>query len=460
MNDLDTIAAIATPLGTGGIGIIRLSGSLAISILKDIFSLKNGSRCADFEDRHIYYGVIADENNKVLDECMCVVMKAPRSYTKEDVAEIHCHAGSMPLKAVLGLVLNKGARLAEPGEFTKRAFLNGRIDLSQAEAVMDMINASAEKTYEASLKQLEGRLSGKIAGFKEILLDVTAQIEASIDYPEEFSEEERKAEITGTLSKVLLDIEKLADTFEYGRILSQGFKVAIAGKPNVGKSSLLNALLKHNRAIVTSIPGTTRDILEETLNIRGVPVKIIDTAGIRQTEDYVENLGIMRAKDSLKNADMVIFMVDVSEEITDEDLAVLNTIKAKEKLLVLNKTDCAEKADTSILYKSDTFVAIINASIKFNTGIEDIEDCLYRAAFHYDADYDKDLILTNARHKEALIEAAKALKDAIVSLESGMPIDLSSIDILASWQHLASITGETLGEDLIDRIFSKFCLGK
>jgi len=460
MNDTDTIAAIATPPGTGGIGIVRISGLHAISILSFIFKLKSGRLPVEFEHRRLYYGNIIDENGKVLDECMAVVMKAPKSYTKEQVSEIHCHGGSMPLKAILDLIIRKGARLALPGEFTKRAFLSGRIDLTQAEAVMDVINASTEKSFEASALQLEGKLGNVIKLLKEKLLDLLAGIEASVDYPDELSGNDVNVNLYAELEKVLKNVNELIATFDYGRTLRQGFKVAIVGKPNVGKSSLLNALLKNNRAIVTSIPGTTRDIIEEMLNIKGVPVKIVDTAGIRGTTDIIESIGIERAKNSIYEADLVIVMIDASLSITDEDRSVFKATESKKTMFVLNKIDIGDIAAIEELKISNNDALIVKTSIIKGIGIAQVEQSIFDSAFLHQVNSKQDIIIVNARHKQALSAATASLTDAMSTLRQNLPVDLTSIDIMGAWQALASITGENLGEELIDRIFSKFCLGK
>lgn len=460
MNDTDTIAAIATPPGAGGIGIIRISGSDANRILHSIFRRKSGNIIENFEDRHIYYGIVLDSSLKTIDECMAVYMKSPKSYTREDVAEIHCHGGMIPIRAILDEIIKNGARLAQPGEFTKRAFLNGRIDLTQAEAVMDMISATTAQAAEMSAVQMEGRLGECINSLKERLLDISAEIEASVDYPDDVSDAGSRDFLLKAVIEVRDKIDELLKSYDYGRILSQGLKVAIAGKPNVGKSSLLNALLKANRAIVTPIPGTTRDVIEELLNVKGVPVKISDAAGIRKTADIVESIGIERARKSIDEADAVIMVCDASRPVDHEDKEIIALLSDKKVIYVLNKTDLGLAAQDEDLRVFDKQASFIKASVKNNTGVNEIEEEIANLVYSERARHKGDLVIVNARHKQALTDAHLYLSDALLTLNNGFPIDMASIDVREAWRFMASITGESVGEELIDRIFSRFCLGK
>lgn len=387
-------------------------------------------------------------------------MKSPKSYTREDVAEIHCHGGMIPIRAILDEIIKNGARLAQPGEFTKRAFLNGRIDLTQAEAVMDMISATTAQAAEMSAVQMEGRLGECINSLKERLLDISAEIGASVDYPDDVSDAGSRDFLLKAVIEVRDKIDELLKSYDYGRILSQGLKVAIAGKPNVGKSSLLNALLKANRAIVTPIPGTTRDVIEELLNVKGVPVKISDAAGIRKTADIVESIGIERARKSIDEADAVIMVCDASRPVDHEDKEIIALLSDKKVIYVLNKTDLGLAAQDEDLRVFDKQASFIKASVKNNTGVNEIEEEIANLVYSERARHKGDLVIVNARHKQALTDAHLYLSDALLTLNNGFPIDMVSIDVREAWRFMASITGESVGEELIDRIFSRFCLGK
>ena len=462
MIDNDTIAAIATPPGSGGIGIIRISGSDAKNILNSVFRQKSGKKKERFEDRYLYYGIAIDSSANTIDECMAVYMKSPKSYTREDVVEIHCHGGMIPLKTILDEIIKGGARLAQPGEFTKRAFLNGRIDLAQAEAVMDMISATSKQAAEMSALQMEGRLGEYVNVLKERLLDISAEIEASVDYPDEVSDEGSRDLLMVSINEVIAKTEELLKSYDYGRILNQGLKVSITGKPNVGKSSLLNALLKSNRAIVTPIPGTTRDVIEEMLNIKGVPVKISDAAGIRKTSDIVESIGIEKAKKSIDEADVVIMVCDASLPIDSEDKEIMDVLADKRVIYVLNKIDLGNVARKEDLVRGEfeELTPVLATSMKDNTGVNDLEETIASFVYSEKAKHKGDMVIVNARHKQALQDAFVSLSDALSTLNSGFPIDMVSIDVREAWRTLAAITGESVGEELIDRIFSKFCLGK
>lgn len=456
----DTIAAISTPIGVGGIGIVRLSGSQSQNIVSNIFRTKSGSSLDNFQNRHFYYGHIIEENGNVLDEVLMVVMKAPGSYTREDMAEIHCHGGIIPLKQILKLVIRCGARLAEPGEFTKRAFLNGRIDLTQAEGVMDLICAKTEKSAQASIKHMEGMLSSKIRAMREDMLDLMAHIEVSIDYPEEDIEDMDTNTVKQRLEQLKHKMNYLLDTAEQGKLIRHGIKTVIVGKPNVGKSSLLNALLGENRAIVTEIPGTTRDIIEESVNIKEVLVRIIDTAGIRKTSDVVEKMGVERSKQNIEDADLILWVMDASRPIEEEDREILDDIQYKKTLIILNKMDCPMVLDYKELKLLAKNIPIVKASMINQDGIEEIEEYIHDMVMSGKVSADDGVIITNVRHQEALIKSLEHVNDALISIDEGIPLDLISIDIRGAWDALGAITGETLTEDLIDKIFSEFCLGK
>ncbi len=453
----DTIAAISTPIGVGGIGIVRMSGSKSQDILRSMFKTKSGKQLDHFENRRFYYGHIVDSDGRIIDEVLVVVMKAPHSYTKEDIVEIHCHGGIIPLRQILKLAVKYGARLAEPGEFTKRAFLNGRIDLAQAEGIMELIYAKTEAQARASIQHMEGALSEKIRRIREKLLNVMAHIEVTIDYPEEGIEEVPIEDYLQGLNDVLNEIDYLLSTAEQGKIIRYGVKVVIVGKPNVGKSSLLNALLKENRAIVTDIPGTTRDVIEESLSINGLLVRILDTAGIRETTDVVEELGVKRSKKSIEEADLVLWVLDASRPFDDEDRRIMAEIADKKVIAVFNKTDKPIVLDLNDIGLN---APIIYTSMVLNKGIEDIERCIYDTVMEGKVESDEGIFITNLRHQEALIRAKEHIIEALQALKNGIPLDLVSIDLRSACDALGTITGETLTEDLIDKIFSEFCVGK
>jgi len=453
----DTIAAISTPIGVGSIGIVRMSGSKSQDILKRIFKAKGGRQIENFENRRLYYGHIVDGKGRIVDEVLAVVMKAPHSYTKEDIVEIHCHGGIVPLRQILKLAVEQGARLAEPGEFTKRAFLNGRIDLAQAEGIMELICSKTEAQARASIRHMEGLLSEKIRHIRGKLLDIMAHMEVTIDYPEEGIEDLPVEDYLQMLSDAVKEIDYLLSTAERGKIVRQGIKVVIVGKPNVGKSSLLNALLRENRAIVTDIPGTTRDIIEESLNINGLLVRILDTAGIRETADLVEELGVERSKKSIEDADLVLWVLDASKPFDDEDRRIMKEISGKKVIAVLNKTDKPMVLDLKDV-KLD--VPVIHTSMVLNKGIDDIERCIYDSAMEGKVEADDGILITNLRHQEALMRAKEHVVEALQAFKNDIPLDLVSIDIRSACDALGTITGETVTEDLIDKIFSEFCVGK
>lgn len=460
MYNEDTIAAISTPPGEGGIGIVRLSGSNAEAIIKNIFVSINGKTLSEIRDRHFYYGKIINRDRETIDEVMMVLMRKPRSYTKEDVAEIHCHGGMIPLRRILSLLLQEGARLAEPGEFTKRAFLNGRIDLTQAEGIMDLIAAKSEEAAKASVRQLEGIMSKRIRSMRDKLLNLLAHIEVTIDYPEEDIEPALFEDINNSLLSVGSDVQNLLDTADQGKLIRNGLKTVIIGKPNVGKSSLLNALVKENRAIVTDIPGTTRDIIEESINIRGILVRILDTAGIRETLDVIERMGVERSKKNIEDADLLILMLDASRPLDKDDEEILSWIVPRNALIVLNKIDKNPNINIEEIKRKVNGKTVIPASMVENKGVQDIEQYIYNMVFSGELSQKNDYIAINIRHQEALEKAQNHLNDSLEALAAHTPLDLISIDIRGAWEALGSITGETLTEDLIDKIFKEFCLGK
>lgn len=457
----DTIAAVATAPGEAGIGIIRISGDKAVEIADKIFRAKNKKKLSDFQERRLTYGYIVEpDTDKKIDEVLAVYMKGPYTYTKEDIVEINCHGGIIPVRRILEIVLENGARLAEPGEFTKRAFLNGRIDLSQAEAVIDLIKAKTDSSFDVSFNQLEGGLSKEINEIREILLRMLANIEANIDFPEEDIEIMTYEGLLNEGKNVLNRIEKLLDTVYTGKILREGLKTIILGKPNVGKSSLMNAILRENRAIVTDIPGTTRDIIEEYVNIKGIPLKIIDTAGIRETEDIVEKIGVERAKSLLEEADLAIVLFDVSKKLTEEDMEIVKLVKDKKVIVLINKIDLPPVVSKEEIERILPGKKIIETSIIKGEGLEILEDSLKDMFFSGEVKIKDNTIVTNVRHRDLLIKAKKNIEEAIESIEMGMPIDCIEVDVKDCWENLGQITGDTVTEDIIDRIFEEFCIGK
>lgn len=457
----DTIAAISTPMGTGGIGIIRVSGNNAFDIVQKIFlSGKNKSVQNNSNHKILYGNIIEQDSKKIIDECLLMIMAAPSTYTKENIVEINCHGGILSVQKVLQEVLKAGARLAEPGEFTKRAFLNGRIDLTQAEAVIDIINSRTEAFHNSALNQLEGILSTKVKQYRDELLELIAHIEAAIDYPEHDIEDMTFKTIENKTKKLIKNIDYLIDTCDTGKIIREGIKTAIIGKPNVGKSSLLNTLVKEQRAIVTDIAGTTRDILEEYINLNGIALKIIDTAGIRQTEDIIEKIGVEKSKEVAQKADLILVILDNSRPIEQEDIKILELIKNKKYLLIINKTDLPTKLDCSILYEYVDKQNILELSVKDNQGIDNLEKHIKDMFFAGNININDDIYITNVRHKDALIRAKNSLQEVINTINLGMPEDCMSIDLQKAYQILGEIIGQSLDEDIIDKIFSQFCLGK
>ena len=452
----DTIAAISTPRGEGGIGLIRISGDKSFEILDKIFNTKNPNRDLGFYKFN--YGFIHD-NGKIIDEVMAVRMKAPKTYTCEDVVEINCHGGHLISEKVLELVLKNGARHAEQGEFTKRAFMNGRIDLSQAEAVMDIIQGKTEKSISLSLEQLRGDLRDKIGSFKKALLDVTAHVNVVLDYPEEGIDDPLPSNLRENLENVYAEAERLISSYDKGKKIKEGIKTVIAGKPNVGKSTLLNSLLKEERAIVTHIPGTTRDVIEEIINIKGIPLVLTDTAGIRKTEDIVENIGVEKSKKFIENADLVLLVLDASRELESEDREVIQEIQNNNKktIVLLNKIDLERKIELDEFGLEN----ILEISAKDNIGIEDMEERIYSYIVEEKVeDSSEKLIITNIRHKTALEKTKDAIRNIFETIDAGMPMDLISVDLKEALDSLSEITGEISSEDILDHVFGNFCVGK
>ena len=456
-----TIAAIATAPGEAGIGIVRLSGEKAVHILNEIFKPSKGEKILDYRERRLTHGTIVDPlTNKVIDEVLVTYMKGPRTYTGEDVAEIDCHAGIVPVKKILELVLRRGAVLAEPGEFTKRAFLNGRIDLAQAEAVMDLISAKTEKGFDIAFNQLEGSLSKEVKAIRENILEMMANITVNIDFPDEDIEEITYGELEKRAIEIHKRIAKLLETADTGRIIKDGLNTVIIGKPNVGKSSLLNALLREARAIVTEIPGTTRDIIEEYVSIQGIPLRIIDTAGIRETQDIVERIGVERSKEFFNKADLIIFMLNASEPLTDDDLTIIGLIKNRQAIVLLNKTDLPMVLDEDHLKEIMPEKKMIKISLIDGKGLDELEAVIVELVYGGFVRSKDSSMVTNVRHKVALETAEKSIKDAIKAIGENLPLDFVEVDVKSCWESLGEITGETVGEDILDAIFANFCIGK
>ena len=458
---MSTIAAISTAIGTGGISIIRMSGKDTFKILDRIFKQRHNQDINEIRGYSIKYGLIIDnKTNQNIDEVLVSYFKAPESYTREDMCEINSHGGMVVTKQILELCLREGAVLAEPGEFTKRAFINGRIDLSQAESVIDIINAKTEKEAKSSLKQLEGALSKDIKKIKEDIMEIMVQIEASIDYPEYDVEEVTINKANLLLKKVKNKLIALQKTFRNGKILKEGVKIAIIGKPNAGKSSLLNAILREERAIVTEVEGTTRDTIEEYINIEGIPFKIIDTAGIRNAKDQVEKIGIEKAKEIAKDADFIIVMIDASGELSKEDEEVLKQVEGKNALIALNKIDKDQiiSGESKEIEKWGKPIVEISATNKI--GIDKIFKTIIDKLQIGEIETNDNYFVTNQRHKEAINNAIKNVEEAIITAQNNMPIDIIAINIKEILESLGKITGESVSDNIIQEIFKKFCLGK
>lgn len=455
----DTITAISTPIGEGAISIVRLSGPDAIAIVNRIFQGKN---LHEVDSHTIHYGKLIDlENEEIVDEVLVSIMRAPKTFTVEDIVEINGHGGIVATKRILQLVLKEGARLAEPGEFTKRAFLNGRIDLSQAEAVMDIISSQTNEAMKVAMNQLEGKLSKLIRQLRQQLIETIAHVEVNIDYPEYDDVEEMTHDMMDEKTKYVLDeINRLLEVASQGKILREGIKTAIVGRPNVGKSSLLNSLVQEERAIVTNIAGTTRDVIEEYVNVRGVPLRLIDTAGIRDTDDIVEKIGVERSQQTLANADLVLFMLNNNEPFTEDDAMIFELIKDLNYIVIINKTDLPNKLDLNHLKEISSDHPIIELSVINEQGIEKLEETIANLFFTNEIVSQDTLYISNVRHIHLLERAKKALEDAREALVMHVPLDIVQIDVRRTWEFLGEIIGDTASESLIDQLFSQFCLGK
>lgn len=455
----DTIAAIATAMSNSGIGIVRISGDEALDVADRIFRPKKGSRkVSDMETHTIHYGYVTD-GDEVIDEVMLLIMKAPRSYTCEDTIEIDCHGGVLVMKKILETVLKYGARPAEPGEFTKRAFLNGRIDLSQAESVIDVINAQNELALKSSVSQLQGAILEKIKAIRAVVLHEIAFIESALDDPEHVSLEGYPEQLHEIMSDAHSKVKKLLDSSDNGKMLKEGINTAIVGKPNAGKSSLLNILVGEERAIVTEIAGTTRDILQEQIQIGGIGLNVIDTAGIRDTEDIVEKIGVNKSREYIEKADLIIYVVDSSTELDENDQEIIEAIQNKKAIVLLNKSDLDAKTDASVL-QTQLSKPILSISAKNNTGIHELETLIEEMFFSGKLSFNDEVYITNIRQKNALAEAQDSLKMVLQSIADGMPEDFFTIDMMNAYEALGTIIGESVGEDLVNEIFSKFCMGK
>ncbi|AEA19178.1 MULTISPECIES: tRNA uridine-5-carboxymethylaminomethyl(34) synthesis GTPase MnmE [Bacillus] len=457
--EFDTIAAISTALGEGAIAIVRVSGDDAVEKVDRIFK---GKDLTEVSSHTIHYGHIVDlDTNQVIEEVMVSIMRAPRTFTRENIVEINCHGGLVSVNKVLQLILAQGVRLAEPGEFTKRAFLNGRIDLSQAEAVMDLIRAKTDRAMNVAINQMEGRLSKLIGRLRQEILETLAHVEVNIDYPEYDDVEEMTHNILiEKATHVRSEIEKILETSKQGKILREGIATAIIGRPNVGKSSLLNSLVQEKKAIVTDIAGTTRDVIEEYVNVRGVPLKLIDTAGIRETEDVVERIGVERSKEMMSQADLVLVVVNYSEALTNEDEDLFHAVQGKDFIVIVNKTDLPQAIDMERVTELAEGNRVITTSLIEEQGIDELEKAIADLFFEGTIDSTDMTYVSNARHIGLLTQAGQTIGDAIEAIENGVPIDMVQIDLTRTWEILGEITGDTVHESLIDQLFSQFCLGK
>lgn len=452
----DTISAISTAYGEGGIGIVRMSGSRSYEILSDIFD-----NIDKVENRKLTYGHIRDpRDGRTVDEVLVAYMKAPHTYTGEDVVEINCHGSMVALRKILDITLKEGASLAEKGEFTKRAFLNGKIDLSQAEAVIDLIKASSSSGYDVALSQLDGSFGRNISEIRQKLVDILVDITVNIDYPDEDIEEIVYENLRENIFKIKEDIDYLISTSDTGRILKDGIKIAIIGKPNVGKSSLMNRLLMENRAIVTDIPGTTRDVIQENMMIRNIPVILIDTAGIRETDDKIEKIGIEKSKETFNDADLILFLLNSGDVITDEDYSIMNRVANKNGLVLLNKSDMDRKIETDRIKEILGDKTFLDTSMETGQGVEELKDIIEKMVYKGNLKQDNSLIVTNARHLNLLRDASAFLEDSLKSIESNQPLEFIEIDVKNTYDDLGAILGEEVGDDILNEVFSRFCLGK
>lgn len=459
VTEFDTIAAIATPPGEGAISIVRLSGDDAVTIADQVFKGKDLTKVSSHT---INYGHFIDpKTREIIDEVMVSVLRAPKTFTREDTVEVNCHGGIVPTNKILQVLLTNGARLAEPGEFTKRAFLHGRIDLAQAESVMDLIRAKTDRSMKAALNQLDGELSQLIKNLRQEILDVLAQVEVNIDYPEYDDVEEMTSKLLREKAlDVCAKIEQLLVTARQGKILREGLATALVGRPNVGKSSLLNHLLHEDKAIVTDIAGTTRDVIEEYVNVLGVPLKLVDTAGIRETDDRVEKIGVERSRQALDRSDLVILLLNASEPLTTEDIELLQLTQDKKRIIVLNKMDLEPKLDLNELYQYVDKAEVLKTSVLKNEGIRELEEHIATLFYGGIENSQTTVLVTNARHIALLEQAKAALEAVLTGLDQELPVDLVQIDMTRAWELLGEITGDSYQDELLDQLFSQFCLGK
>lgn len=458
--DLDTITSISTPMGEGAIGIVRLSGPQAVEIADKLYKGKH--LLNDVPSHTINYGHIIDpESKEVIEEVMVSVLRAPKTFTREDIIEINCHGGILTINRVLELTMTYGARMAKPGEFTKRAFLNGRIDLSQAEAVMDFIRSKTDRASKVAMNQIEGRLSDLIKKQRQSILEILAQVEVNIDYPEYDDVEDATTEFLLEQSKeIKQEINRLLDTGAQGKIMREGLSTVIVGKPNVGKSSMLNNLIQDNKAIVTEVAGTTRDVLEEYVNVRGVPLRLVDTAGIRETEDIVEKIGVERSRKALSQADLILFVLNNNEALTQEDYTLYEVVKNEDVIVIVNKMDLEQNIDINEVKDMIGDTPLIQTSMLKQEGIDELEIQIRDLFFGGEVQNQDMTYVSNSRHISLLKQARQTIQDAIDAAESGVPMDMVQIDLTRTWEILGEIIGETASDELIDQLFSQFCLGK
>lgn len=458
--DFDTITSISTPMSEGAIGIVRLSGPQAIEIGDILY--KGKKKLSEVETHTINYGHIIDpETNETVEEVMVSVLRAPKTFTREDIIEINCHGGILTINRILELTMTYGARMAEPGEYTKRAFLNGRIDLSQAEAVMDFIRSKTDRASKVAMNQIEGRLSDLIKKQRQSILEILAQVEVNIDYPEYDDVEDATTDFLLEQSKrIKEEINQLLETGAQGKIMREGLSTVIVGRPNVGKSSMLNNLIQDNKAIVTEVAGTTRDVLEEYVNVRGVPLRLVDTAGIRDTEDIVEKIGVERSRKALSEADLILFVLNNNEPLTEDDQTLFEVIKNEDVIVIINKTDLEQRLDVSELREMIGDMPLIQTSMLKQEGIDELEIQIKDLFFGGEVQNQDMTYVSNSRHISLLKQARQSIQDAIDAAESGIPMDMVQIDLTRTWEILGEIIGESASDELIDQLFSQFCLGK
>ena len=458
--DFDTITSISTPMGEGAIGRVRLSGPQAIEIGDILY--KGKKKLSEVETHTINYGHIIDpETNETVEEVMVSVLRAPKTFTREDIIEINCHGGILTINRILELTMTYGARMAEPGEYTKRAFLNGRIDLSQAEAVMDFIRSKTDRASKVAMNQIEGRLSDLIKKQRQSILEILAQVEVNIDYPEYDDVEDATTDFLLEQSKrIKEEINQLLETGAQGKIMREGLSTVIVGRPNVGKSSMLNNLIQDNKAIVTEVAGTTRDVLEEYVNVRGVPLRLVDTAGIRDTEDIVEKIGVERSRKALSEADLILFVLNNNEPLTEDDQTLFEVIKNEDVIVIINKTDLEQRLDVSELREMIGDMPLIQTSMLKQEGIDELEIQIKDLFFGGEVQNQDMTYVSNSRHISLLKQARQSIQDAIDAAESGIPMDMVQIDLTRTWEILGEIIGESASDELIDQLFSQFCLGK